>query len=145
MQDESRHHAPVAAFSLPAWRTFPRPLQTDWYRGIALFGFTQRRLALFSLAALCVWRVDAAPNDPVLAGGAAGGGRALMRTWAGIPAAIGTDVGRIRCPITQIFRYGLTKRHRAGTPSPTIIPPLCFRQGARKPPVRAWHHPDQER
>ena len=44
---------------------------------------TQRRLALFSLAALCVWRVDPAPNDPGLLaakGGAAGGGCALMRT-----------------------------------------------------------------
>jgi hypothetical protein len=45
--------------------------------------FTQRRLALFSLAALCVWKVDPAPNDPGLLaakGGAAGGGCALMRT-----------------------------------------------------------------
>jgi hypothetical protein len=35
-------------------------------------------------AALCIWRVDPAPNDPVLRGakgGAVGGGRALMSTF----------------------------------------------------------------
>jgi hypothetical protein len=35
------------------------------------------------------------------------------------PAAIVTGVDRIRCSVTQIFRYRLTKRHRAGAPSPT--------------------------
>jgi hypothetical protein len=34
--------------------------------------------------------------------------------YAGIPAAIITSVDRIRCPVTQIFRYRFTKRHRAG-------------------------------
>ncbi len=85
---------------------------------------TQRRLALFSLAALCVSRVDPAPNDPVLRGyakgGAAGGGCALMRTLGRFPAAIVTGVDRIRCSVIQIL-------------------------GARKPPVWAWHHPDEER
>ena len=68
-----------------------------------------------------VWRVDPAPNDPGLLaakGGAAGDGYALMRTLGAIPAAIVTGMDRISCPITQIFRYRLTKRHRAGAPSP---------------------------
>jgi hypothetical protein len=46
-----------------------------------------------------------------------------MRTLGAIPAAIVTGMDRISCPITQIFRYRLTKRHRAGAPSPTTIPP----------------------
>src|SRR6476620_12666600 len=48
---------------------------------------------ILRLVALCVWRVDPAPNDPVLLaakGGAAGGGCALMRTLGTIPAAIVT-------------------------------------------------------
>src|SRR5258706_14673051 len=68
-----------------------------------------------------VWSVDPAPNDPGLLaakGGAAGGGGALMRPLGAIPAAIVTGLGRISCPITQIFRYRLTKRHRARAPSP---------------------------
>ena len=45
MQDESRHHAPVAAFCQPGepWRA---PLQTDWYRGIALSGFNPAPLSI---------------------------------------------------------------------------------------------------
>jgi hypothetical protein len=39
------------------------------------------------------------------------------------PAAIVTGVDRIRCPVTQIFRYRLTRRLRAGASSPTTIPP----------------------
>jgi len=34
-----------------------------------------------------------------------------------IPAAIVTGVDRIRCSVTQIFRYRLTKRYRANPPS----------------------------
>src|SRR6266436_6552461 len=56
-------------------------------------------------------------------GGAAGGGCALMRTSGAIPAAIVTGVDRIRCSVTQIFRYRLTRRLRVGAPSPTTIPP----------------------
>src|SRR5712691_4820926 len=55
---------------------------------------------ILRLVALCVWRVDPAPNDPGLLaakGGAAGGGCALMRTLGAIPAAIVTGVDRIRC------------------------------------------------
>jgi hypothetical protein len=64
----------------------------------------------------------------------------LMRTLGGIPAAIVTGVDRIRCPITQIFHYRLTKRHCAGAPSPTTISPLrSSAGGARRLPVRAWH------
>ena len=80
-----------------------------------------------------VWRVDPAPNDPGLLaakGGAAGGGCALMRTLGAIPAAIVTGMDRIGCPITQIFRYRLTKRHRAGAPSPTTAPPMRDAQKA---------------
>jgi hypothetical protein len=39
------------------------------------------------------------------------------------PAAIVTGADRIRCSVTQIFRYRLTRRLRAGAPSPTTIPP----------------------
>src|SRR6266436_1040078 len=53
-------------------------------------------------------------------GGAVGGGCALMRTLGRFPAAIVTGVDRIRCSVIQIL-------------------------GARKPPVWAWHHPDEER
>jgi hypothetical protein len=80
-----------------------------------------------------VWRVDPAPNDPGLLaakGGAAGDGCALMRTLGAIPAAIVTGMDRINCPITQIFRYRLTKRHRAGAPSPTTAPPMRDAQKA---------------
>ena len=56
-----------------------------------------------------------------------------------IPAAIVTGVDRIRCPITQIFRYRLTKRHRAGAPSPTTIPPLRFRNARACRPWRPQH------
>jgi hypothetical protein len=104
---------------------------------------TQRRLALFSLAALCVWGVDPAPNDPVLRGKGRGRWRRVCSNAHFrqiIPAAIVTGVDRIRCSVTNFrFRYRLSKRHRAGgAPSPTTIPPLRFRQDARKPPVRAW-------
>jgi len=73
---------------------------------------------ILRLVALCVWRVDPAPNDPVLLAAkdeAVGGGCA--------PAAIVTGVDRIRCAVTQIFCYRLTRRLRAGAPSPTTIPP----------------------
>jgi hypothetical protein len=59
----------------------------------------------------------------LLRAGPLAGGCALMRTLGAIPAAIVTGMDRISCPITQIFRYRLTKRHRAGAPSPTTIPP----------------------
>src|SRR6476646_8855500 len=80
---------------------------------------------ILRLVALCVWRVDPAPNGPGLLaakGGAAGGGCALMRTLGTIPAAIVTGMDGISCPIAQIFRYRLTKRHCAGAPSPTTSP-----------------------
>ena len=56
------------------------------------------------------------------------------------PAAIVTGVDRIRCSVTQIFRYRLTRRLRAGAPSPTTIPPSHV--AARSKRARrnvAWH------
>jgi hypothetical protein len=81
---------------------------------------------ILRLVALCVWRVDPAPNDPVLLAakdGAAGGGCALMRTLGGFSRRNSNGRDRIRCSVTQIFRYRLTRRLRAGAPSPTTIPP----------------------
>jgi hypothetical protein len=85
---------------------------------------------ILRLVALCVWRVDPAPNDPVLLAakdGAAGGGCALMRTLGGSSRRNSNGRDRIRCSVTQIFRYRLTRRLRAGAPSPTTIPaqPCC--------------------
>src|SRR6478672_116815 len=83
---------------------------------------------ILRLGALCVGRVDPAPNGPGLLaakGGAAGGGCALMRTLGTIPAAIVTGMDRISCPIAQIFRYRLTKRHCAGRPLANHLPRRC--------------------
>jgi hypothetical protein len=77
VQDESRHQlAPGGGFFCQLDHT---PLQ----------------------AALCVWRDDPTPNDPVLRGakgGAVGGGRALMRTFMQVSRRNGLiGVDRLRC------------------------------------------------
>ena len=118
-------------------------VQTDWYRGIALSGFNPALLSIIQLGGVVRLEGRSRTKRPRLAG-CKGRGRwrrvCLMRTLGGIPAAIVTGVDRIRCPITQIFHYRLTKRHCAGAPSPTTISPLrSSAGGARRLPVRAWH------
>src|SRR6266404_1196769 len=62
----------------------------------------RRRAIIFRSLALCVWRVDPAPNDPGLlaakGAGSLGGGRALMRTLRqGFPPQCLIGVDRPRC------------------------------------------------
>src|SRR6266403_3559414 len=104
-------------------RSLNSPACGIFYRSLTGSTTQRRRAIIFRSGGVVRLGVYSVPNDPVLAaakGGAVGGGCALMRTLGRFPAAIVTDLDRIRCSVTQILNLatGLLKRCRAGTPSP---------------------------